>query len=179
VTATFVALLRGVNVGGRNRLPMEDLRRIAEGCGLRDPRTYIQSGNLVFACDDPDAAGVAVRLQESILAGAGVDSRVVVRGRAQLERVVAEDPFPDADPAHRHVTFLFHPAPPGALDSLDADAYAPERAAIAAGELHLHLPGGFGRSRLAADLARRQDLAGTTRNWRTVTALLAIASGDA
>jgi uncharacterized protein (DUF1697 family) len=175
----YVALLRGVNVGGRNRLPMADLRRIAEGCGHRDVRTYIQSGNLVFVSDVPDAGEVAARLRAAILAGAGVDSRVAIRSRVQLERVVAEDPFPGADPARRHVTFLFDPPPPGALDGLDGGAYAPERAAIAAGELHMHLPAGLGRSRLAADLARRPDLAGTTRNWRTVSTLLAMAAGEA
>jgi len=175
---TYVALLRGVNVGGRNALPMADLRRIAEGCGHRDARTYIQSGNLVFTSDEADAAAIARGLHDAILAEAGVDSPVALRTRGDLERVAAANPFlaAAADVAHLHVTFLLEPPAPAALGGLDLAAYRPEQAAIAGSELYLHLPAGMGRSRLATDLARRRDLAGTTRNWRTVTTLLAMAA---
>jgi uncharacterized protein (DUF1697 family) len=169
---TWVALLRAVNVAGSGRLAMADLRRIAVRCGFAEPRTYIQSGNLVFrAAGDPGRVRRA--LADGLREDAGLDTAIVLRTRQQIQAVVARNPFPDADPRHLHVTFLLDP--PGAgLDPDTLGRYAPE-SAILDGELYLHLPDGMGRSRLAADLARRPALAGTSRGWRTVTALAELA----
>lgn len=170
----YVALLRGVNVGGANRLPMADLRRIATECGFADVQTYVQSGNVVFSSPDGAEASGSV-LHDAVLAATGVDSAITVRSRNELEKIIAGNPFPEpaaADPTRVHVTFLFAPA----RDlGIDAARYEPEEAVLSGRELYLHLPAGLGRSKLATDLARRQDLAGTTRNWRTVTTLLDMA----
>ena len=169
----LVFLLRGINVGGSGKLAMADLRGLAADIGLADARTYIQSGNLVATSDlAPDDAGA--RLQAAIADAVGFTPDVHVRTGAELRAVVDTSPFlaRGADPAHLHVTFVdADPSP--ALATVDLEAFAPEEAAAAGRELHLHLPGGIGRSKLATALSRVEPARrGTTRNWRTVTKLL-------
>jgi uncharacterized protein (DUF1697 family) len=169
---TYVGLLRGVNVGGAAKLPMADLRRIAEACGFTDVRTYVQSGNVVFRTS-ASAAKAAKALREALAAGTNVDPALALRTPAQLAAVVDDCPFDDT--AHVHVTFLVEGASPRAL-TVERDRFAPEQAAAHGREVYLYLPDGIGRSKLAAVLARGTAGAeGTTRNWRTVTTLLGLA----
>jgi uncharacterized protein (DUF1697 family) len=171
----MVALLRGVNVGGKTTLPMAKLRDVAEGLGYDDVTTYIQSGNLLLRTSDP-AAKVATDLAKAIAGLGGVQPAVIVRTRAQLAKVVAANPFVErgAAPAHCHVVFGAKAAS-GALRGLDLDAYAPEEAIAEGKDLYLLLPGGVGRSKLAGDLAKVKSAIGTMRSWRTVTKLLDMA----
>ena len=171
----MVALLRGVNVGGKTTLPMADLRRVAEGLGYDDVATYIQSGNLVFSTSD-SAAKVANDLAAAIAALGGVKPAVMVRTRTQLAKVVKENPFlrRGRDAAHCHVVFAEKGAS-GARRGLDLDVYAPEEAIASGKDLYLFLPGGVGRSKLAGDLAKSKAAVGTMRNWRTIAKLLEMA----
>jgi uncharacterized protein (DUF1697 family) len=173
----MVALLRGINVGGRTRLTMAQLREVAESCGCEQVRTYIQSGNVVFASAERDTEVVAETLQAAITNQTSVSPVVMVRTRDELARVVAKNPFlaRGADPAHLHVVFTDGPAEP-VVGSIDLARYEPEDAAVFGRQLYLFLPGGMGRSKLAADLGRQKSPNGTARNWRTVTKLLAIAA---
>jgi uncharacterized protein (DUF1697 family) len=171
----MVALLRGINVGGKGKLPMADLRAIAEDLGYGDVATYIQSGNLVLSTSD-SATKVASDLAVAVAAGSSVAPAVLVRTRSQLAKVVRDSPFlaRGEDAAHLHVAFTDGPAAAG-LEGIDLPAYAPEEAIAIGKELHLLLPNGMGRSRLAADLARQKGPVATTRNWRTVTTLVTMA----
>jgi len=171
----MVALLRGVNVGGRSSLAMADLRAIAEGCGHDDVRTYIQSGNVVFATTKRSPDAVARELEAAIAEATSVHPDVVVRTRAQLAKVVDANPFLQRgeDEKHLHVVFM---APGGAEPKLpDLDPFLPEELAVVGTERYLFLPGGMGRSKLAAALSRQKGAVGTARNWRTVTKLLEMA----
>jgi len=170
----MVALLRGVNVGGHGTLPMADLRAIATDLGYGDVATYIQSGNLVLSSSTA-AATVARELADAIAAATSVSPAVMVRTRRQLAKVVHDSPLlaRGEDAAHLHVLFTDGPAT-AAVAGLELDRYAPEEAIPVGKELHLLLPGGVGRSRLAIDLGRRKGAAGTMRSWRTVTTLLAM-----
>jgi uncharacterized protein (DUF1697 family) len=171
-------MLRGINVGGKAKLPMADLRRIVEGCGFEDVRTYIQSGNVVFSGSGRSSDAVAKRLQAAIADGSNVKPEVAVRSRAELAKVVDANPFlaRGADAADLHVTFLCgNTRSSAALGGLDLASYAPDEAIARNREVYLYLPNGLGRSKLAADLARRGKTEGTTRNWRTVTTLLDMA----
>jgi uncharacterized protein (DUF1697 family) len=175
-TTALVALLRGVNVGGRAKLPMADLRAIVAGCGYGEVRTYIQSGNVVFtAAGRPKDTVVAQTLADALAAATPLQPEVVVRTGPQLAAVVDANPFVrrGEDPAHLHVTFGAGTAK-AKVGIADLAGYAPEEAAAVGREVYLFLPGGLGRSRLAADLARRAGATGTTRNWRTVTRLAAM-----
>lgn len=174
----MVALLRGVNVGGRGTVAMADVRAAAEACGYTDVRSYIQSGNLVFSVPGRSSVTtVAGKLQRAIADTTSVQPEVIVRTRAELAAVVDANPFlvRGEDPAHLHVVLTQGPMGREGLASLDLAAYAPEEAEAVGTALYLLLPSGIGRSKLAADLARQKGPAGTTRNWRTITRLLAIA----
>jgi uncharacterized protein (DUF1697 family) len=178
----FVGLLRGVNVGGRTKLSMADLRAAAEGCGFEQVRTYVQSGNVVFSAPGrPSAATVASALRQAIAGSTTVDPEVVVRTAAQMAAVVDGNPFADrgATDTQLHVVFLADGAQPAGLRELDLERYAPEEVAVRGHDVYLHLPGGIGRSKLAADLARRGDAVGTARNWRSVTTLARMAAETA
>jgi uncharacterized protein (DUF1697 family) len=183
---THVALLRGVNVGGRNRLPMADLREAVASLGHRDVATYVQSGNVVLTSDEPDPLALATALAAAVERRCGVRADVVVLTRAELARVVAGNPFPDEDdPKHLHVVFQQDGAGPGAADAVAAAVEAArakgsqDDAVVAHGTVYLRTPGGLGRSELAAQLSLRPSERalggpGTMRNWATTTRLLAM-----
>ncbi|TQL03610.1 DUF1697 domain-containing protein [Cellulomonas sp. SLBN-39] len=173
----MVALLRGVNVGGASRVPMAELRAVVHACGYGDVRTYVTSGNVVLTSPDPDPADVAARLREACAQAFPAAPDVVVRTRAQLDAVVAANPFLDRDddPTHHHVVFL-PGAEPATAPALDLAPYAPEEFAVGDRELYLHLPHGMGRSALAVAVTRATRGRGTARNWRTVTTLAGLAA---
>jgi uncharacterized protein (DUF1697 family) len=180
---THVALLRGINVGGRNRVAMAALREVVEGLGHTGVATYIQSGNVVFTSDEADPGTLAAALERAIAGQLGVKPTVVVLTREQLAQVVADNPFPGEDNP-RQVHALFWNGPLG-TEELAAVAAAQRQAREAGGRdeakvvgttLYLHTPDGYGRSELAARLARIGSgrTAATARNWATVRKLLAM-----
>jgi uncharacterized protein (DUF1697 family) len=181
---THVALLRGVNVGGHNRVAMAELRSVVASLGHTDVATYIQSGNVVFTAADPDAAPatLATGLEEVIAAELGVRARVVVLSGAELAAVAVANPYPDQqDPKRLHAIFLTGEPDADAVAFLtDAQAKAAlkgsrDEARFVGRTLYLHTPDGFGRSELAKELSRpRGPAQGTARNWATVTRLLAM-----
>ncbi len=171
---TWIALLRGVNVGGHRKLPMAELRDLASGLGLESPRTYIQSGNLVFtaAAQDPDALGEKIAAAIEVLFG--FSAPVWVLSREELGAAMAANPFPDAEPNRLHLWFLTAPAAPDPA-AIDAHAAPDERWALVGRVLYLHAPSGIGRSKLAAGMERLLGVEATARNWRTMTAVAGLA----
>ena len=169
-----MALLRGINVGGKGKLPMDDLRAAVAGIGADDVATYIQSGNVVFTSAVP-AARLLGDLEQAIAEAAGFEVPVVLRSAEQLAGVVAANPFLDLglEGSRLHVVFLKGAPAPGALDVVDAAAFEPERFALVGEELYLALPDGIGRSKLAAKVGERVlGVPGTARNWNTVLKLV-------
>lgn len=171
---TFIALLRGINVGGRHKVAMADLRALFAEAGGEDVTTYIQSGNVVFGhrARSPDKLGG--ELEQRIEAMAGFTVAVVLRTAAQMAAVVSDNPFPDVEPTKVHVTFLSSDPPAGALDKVDAAAFAPEEFVLAGRHIYLHLPNGMARTRLPQALDVFPTPV-TTRNWRTVLKLVELA----
>jgi uncharacterized protein (DUF1697 family) len=173
----YLALLRGVNVGGK-KLAMSDLRGVAEQLGYTGVSTYIQSGNLLFSSDASDQNGLARELEQEIAGRLGVECDVVVLTAADLNRVITDNPFPDeANPRALHA--LLHQDDvgddirtrvAGALDRAAAKGCQDE-AAAAGRAIYLHTPNGIGRSELAVQLGRVHK-SGTARNWATVTKLM-------
>ncbi len=183
--ATHVALLRGINLGGRNKVAMADLRALAADLGHTDVATYIQSGNVLFTAQpDADCAEVARVMTEAIAARLGVTAPVVVVTREELGQIHAANPFPDEpDPKRVHAVVLS--GPPGAeltakLDAAVAQAAAKgakDEAMVIGRTLYLHTPAGYGTSDLAAGVLRivsspKAGVTGTARNWATMTKLL-------
>lgn len=173
----YVALLRGINVGGHNKLPMASLRAVASGCGFGDVQTYIQSGNVVFT-SRLGPAKAATALRDAILAESGVDSRVVLRTASDLEAVAASNPFlaRGVDAKLLHVSFMYEESTP-TLNAVDAQVYAPDEVEVVGAHAYLHTPNGVGRSKLANDtMMKKLGIQGTARNWRTVTTLAEMAA---
>jgi uncharacterized protein (DUF1697 family) len=172
----MVALLRGVNVGGKTTLSMAELRKIVEECGYADVRTYIQSGNVVLRAAGESPGDVCSRLRRALADATGREIDVTVRTRDELDAVVGANPYLDRteEPTHLHVVFA-EASLEDSLDGFDLDGYAPEEASASGRELYLFLPNGMGRSKLAGDLARLDGARGPARTWRPVTKLLAIA----
>lgn len=173
---TYVALLRGINVGGNNVLPMKDFVAILENTGARDVKTYIQSGNAVFRSEEADASSLSDRIRAAIKGSHGFEPQVLLLESEEVERAVRSNPFPEAEsePKTLHVYFLASiPKDPdfGALDGIKSDR---ERFVLEEGVLYLHAPDGIGRSRLAANAEKLLGVPMTGRNWRTVQKIMAM-----
>jgi uncharacterized protein (DUF1697 family) len=176
---TYIALLRGINLGARRRVSMPALRDELTDAGYGDVRTHLQSGNVVLT-SDVAADRLEQDLEELVAGRLGVDTPVVVRTRDQLAAVVAGDPFGDDvdDPRRFQVSFLGEALDASTAAELVAADVAPERVAVARGgrEVYAWHPEGIQRSRLAGRLDdRRLGVTATARNWNTVTALLELA----
>jgi uncharacterized protein (DUF1697 family) len=181
---THVALLRGINVGGRNKVAMADLREVVTSLGHTDVSTYIQSGNVVFTSREPDTSALATALEQKIAESLEVRPSVVVLSSAELAQVVADNPFPEElEPKGLHAVFRSADFGP---EEIAAIAVAQQRAEgkgsrdearVVGRTLFLRTPDGMGRSELAAQLSRAGaalSTGGTARNWATVTKLLAL-----
>ena len=165
------ALLRGINLGGHRKLAMADLREIFAACGAENVNTYVQSGNVVFTGASPKR--LVGEVETEIERRLGLDVRVLVRSARELEGLVSANPFPDeGDPTRLHVTFLAEPPAPERVDGIDSAPFAPDEFRIAGREVYLHVPHGYGRTKLGNTFFERKlGVAATTRNWRTVLKL--------
>ncbi|WP_067176683.1 DUF1697 domain-containing protein [Microtetraspora niveoalba] len=173
----YVALLRGINVGASTAMAMPDLRAVVERLGHSEVRTHLRSGNVVFTSADERPDRVASLIERGIAEDLGLTVSVIVRTAAELRRIVEENPLAVPDPTRFTVMFLSGPPDRAALEGIDPAAYAPEEMRIGARELYLHFPEGMRRTRLDPLLAKRLSGTWTTRNWNTVTRLLALAEG--
>jgi uncharacterized protein (DUF1697 family) len=169
----WVALLRGINVGGKNKVPMAELRQLFEATGCGSVSSYIQSGNVLFTNGSSDRVAVARQLEQAVEETFGVSNPIVLRTFAELVRVARGHPF-GADTSQTYVAFLARePEDAQALESLDV---APDRFELVGSDVYLHYPNGVTGARLGgAVLERRLGVAATIRNWRTVTRLAELA----
>jgi uncharacterized protein (DUF1697 family) len=172
-----VVLLRGINLGAHNRIPMAELRALLAELGYPDARTLVQSGNIVLGADvSPDA--LAGELEGAIAERFGVRTPVVVRTREELAAVVALDPLGDVAQEHKlyQVSFLSAAPDPRALAKIAQEDFAPERFVHVAREIYAWHPNGIHSSRLARMLSdKRLGVVATARNWKTTTKLLEMA----
>ena len=175
-----IALLRGVNVGGRKAVSMADLRSLAAGLGLTEPRTLLQSGNLVFGADGQAGEALERLLETELHARLGLESSVMVRTAAEWSAAIAANPFAAeaaADPGHLLLMALKTPPAPGALSALRAAIKGPERSELDGRHAWLVYPDGIGDSRLTNVVIERcLGVRGTARNWNTVLKLQASAA---
>lgn len=165
-----IALLRGINVGGKNSLPMKGLVAIMEVIGAQKVRTYIQSGNAVFEIAEQDLVLLSKRLSVEIGKRYEFKTCVVVLGLEALEKAMAANPFPEAegDPVGLHLGFLASDPTHANLEKLDSLRKASERFRLIGPVFYLHAPEGVGRSKLAAGAEKALGVPMTVRNWRTV-----------
>ena len=172
----LVGLLRGVNVGGNNKVPMAPLRAALTSAGLADVSSYLQSGNVIADHSDPVEFGRIVR--ETIAAEFGLDIPVVVRSGAELAAVLEWNPFPEAveaGPKLVHVSFLADAPPPEVIESLTALDPGVDRWALRGSELTVAYASSSHDSPLGRSVARVFGTGITARNWSTVRALAELA----
>ena len=177
---TYVALLRGINVGGQTRVRMDDLRSLFVALGHADVTTYIQSGNVIFSSPVDESSRLTREIEKRIADDLGVTVTVLLRTRDDLDQVVAGSPFAsrDLDPAKLHVTFLADAPDPERLARLATPTDEPDEYSIVGREVYLYCPNGYGRTKLNnAFIERRLGVAATTRNWRVVTKLRDLMAG--
>jgi len=170
--STWIALFRGINVGGHNRLPMKELKVLMTDLGFADVRTYIQSGNVVFESNETDPVALGERIADAVERSQGFSTWVLVLSRGDFLAAVAANPFPDAvaEPKTLHLSFLAGPAAPN-LEAMDAAKADDEAYVITDHTLYFHAPRGIGRSKLATKMERLLGVETTARNWRTVVSI--------
>jgi uncharacterized protein (DUF1697 family) len=173
----YVALLRGINVGGRQKVKMADLRSLLSGLGYTDVSTLLQSGNAVFAAVDISREALAAKIEDRIATDLGLTVTVMVRTVDDLRRAVEQIPFAVRDPAKCAVGFLADSVNPSQIAAIDHSSFAPEELVAGEREIYLFFPNGIGRSKLTPILARDALGPVTVRNWNTVSKLLALAEG--
>lgn len=173
-----ICLLRGVNLGGHNKIKMEDLRALCGSLGLRDAQTYVQSGNVVFRSKERNLARLARSVEDAIEKKAGFRPSVILRTPSDLKGVIATNTFAGRrglEPGKLLVTFLPADPGPGVHDAVRELKTNPEEVHIRGREVYTYFPDGMGRSKLVPVMERILKKSGTGRNWNTVTKLLEMA----
>jgi uncharacterized protein (DUF1697 family) len=174
---TYIALLRGINVGGNNQLPMKGLVTLLEGCGLHNVKTYIQSGNVVFQSERTDLDELSQQITATIRQRYGFAPYILLLDAQRFQAAVAANPFPEgeAEPKALHLFFMdgVPTINPAELEQLKAPG---ERYQLIGTVFYLHAPDGIGRSKLAEKAGKGWGVNITARNWRTVCEVMAIAT---
>lgn len=173
---TWIALFRGINVGGNHILPMAELRERMTALGLADVKTYIQSGNLVFRDAIDDGPTLSKRIRDAVEEGYGFRPHVLVLEAKEFTSILAANPYPEAvvDPKTLHVHFLAEPAHAVDPETIEELRAATERCTLTDRAFFLHAPDGIGRSKLAGRIDRLLGVVATGRNWRTVQKIQAL-----
>jgi uncharacterized protein (DUF1697 family) len=174
--AVIISMLRGVNVGGHNKIKMDALRALYESLKLRDAQTYVQSGNVVFRTDEQDVSRLTKRIEDGIERKFGFRPDVVLRTAEEMKDVVARNPFAKRrgiEPNKLLVTFFASDPGAEAREKVLQIKCDPEELRIEGRELYIYFPNGIGRSKLSlAALEKTLKTPGTGRNWNSVTKML-------
>jgi uncharacterized protein (DUF1697 family) len=167
---TYAALLRGINVGGSNVLPMKELVGILENIGSQNVRTYIQSGNAVFRNEEEETSLLSNRIRSAIKNSHGFEPHVLLLELGELQDAIVSNPFPEAEsePKTLHLYFLTSVPKAPDFDALNRIKTDRERFVLKDRVFYLNAPDGTGRSKLAANAEKLLGVSATARNWRTV-----------
>ena len=176
--AVIVSMLRGVNVGGHNKIKMDALRALYESLKLRDAKTYLQSGNVIFRTEERDLPRLTKRIEDGIERKFRFRPDVILRTAAEMREVIAKNPFAKRhgmEPSKLLVSFLASDPGEEARERVRQMKCAPEELRIEGRELYIYFPNGIGRSKLSPGaLEKALKTAGTGRNWNSVTNMLEI-----
>lgn len=175
---TYIALLRGINVGGHHKLPMRELVGLLASLGLKKVKTYIQSGNAAFQSERTDSSALAEMISAAIEESHGFKPQTFILDMAALETAMAANPFPEGEAEPKSLHFFFLDAAPenpdmSALEAVKKDS---ERYELIDNVFYLHAPEGIGRSKLVDKVGKGWDVSVTARNWRTVSRVMAMAT---
>ena len=169
---TYIALLRGINVGGSNLVAMSDLRSLAASLGFQEAHTLLKSGNLVFRNGEPFGQDLETLLESETAKRLGVNPDYFVRTCKEWAEMIAMNPMPAPaaeDPSRFMVIFMKSVPEPQRLELLKASMEGPEILSAVGGHLYVHYPDGMGRSKVSnVFIERRLGVRGTARNWNTI-----------
>jgi uncharacterized protein (DUF1697 family) len=171
---TYIALFRGINVGGKSILPMKDLVGILEGMGCEKVKTYIQSGNVVFQSKKKQSNGIAKEISSRILESHGFEPKILLFGIAELQDAIENNPFETDDGKSLHFFFLDSYPKNFDLERLMAVKSKSEEFKLNKNIFYLYAPDGIGRSKLAAKVEQIMGVPLTGRNWNTIRKLNAM-----
>lgn len=175
----LISMLRGVNVGGHNKIKMDALRALYESLKLEDPRTYVQSGNVIFRTKEKNSAALAKKIQSAIESKFGFRPEVILRTADEMRAAIASSPFAASrglEPGKILITFLGGDAGPEAHKTLLSFKEYPEELHLRGRELYIYFPNGAGQSKLPwSKVEKLLQTTGTARNWNSVTKMLAMA----
>src|SRR5579864_4088653 len=176
----LVSMLRGVNVGAHNRVKMDDLRVLYQSLKFEDPRTYVQSGNILFRTKEKPTQELAKKIQAAIARKCGCNPDVILRTTAELKKAIEGNPFAkrrDIEPGKLLVSFLStEPGPEAESTIAKLNESHKEELHLKGRELYIYFPDGAGRSKLPwSSLEKLFKVTGTARNWNSVTKMLEMA----
>jgi uncharacterized protein (DUF1697 family) len=174
----LISMLRGVNVAGHNKIKMDALRALYASLKFEDPRSYVQSGNIIFRTKEKNSAALGKKIQNAIERKFGFRPEVVLRTSDELRNAIAAHPFAgrNLEPGKILVTFLAGDPGPKAAENLRSLKDYPEELHLLGRELYIYFPDGAGKSKLPwSKVEKLFQTTGTARNWTSVTKMLAIA----
>ncbi|MDW7692005.1 DUF1697 domain-containing protein [Flammeovirgaceae bacterium SG7u.111] len=178
---TYIALLRGINVSGKNKIKMAELKVSLQKLSLEKVTTYIQSGNIVFQSESTSLTELQALISECILKDFGLTVPTLVLESNELEQIIANNPYlknESVDPAKVYYTFLEAAPAPGLFETIDIDAYLPEEFILSDRTIYFHCPTGYGKTKLNNNFFEKKlKVRATTRNVKTSNKLLEMASG--
>ena len=174
---TWITLIRGINVGGNNIVPMKELKAHLTAAGFSGVRTYIQSGNVAFESEITKQAQICESVQACIETHFGFASQIMALSATRLAKIIKDNPFPDAvdEPKNLHISFLARPAKNANMEKILALKTENERFALTDYAAYAHLPDGVWKSKLAAGLEKHLGVPATARNWRSAGKILELA----
>ena len=168
-------MLRGINVGGRNKINMEQLARLYSGLGLKNVQTYIQSGNVTFDSSQTDIQKIRSDIQYQIAKSFGYEVAVILRTTKELQSVIKRSPYVEKDPAKLYVTFLSERPKHIQMEVFNGAKDKDEEFSILEKEIYIYCPNGYGRTKLNNNFFEyKLGVDATTRNWNTVNTLLSM-----
>jgi len=184
---TLISLLRGINVSGQNRISMPELKRLYEAMGLFNVETYIQSGNVIFDCEEEDSVQTARAIEEDIVRSLGISVRVLLRDKNSFKQIIGRNPFlnqRNEDPEKLHITFLSDLPLDSAIRNLplrtdlkSSGGGSGDEFMVHGKEIYLFCPNGYGRTKFSNTFFERKlSVSATTRNWKTVMTLYEMAN---
>lgn len=173
----YIALFRGINVGGHNKLPMQDIVKTLVELGFRNIETYIQSGNVVFESEETNRSVLTDKIRSGTEQRHGFAPDVVVLRSNELTQAIESNPYPEAEdePKTLHLYFMKSEPQKPDLHRLEELKSANESYTLLGKVFYLHAPDGIGRSKLTAGIEKALGVSVTARNWRTVTKIYAMA----
>jgi len=177
---TYITILRGINVSGKNMIKMPELTALFEALGFIKVKTYIQSGNIVFQYSKKKAEELQKLIQQKIEERFGLKVPAMVKTKDEIEKAISENPFiakTNVDVSKLHVTFLSEVPQQADIDKINVEQYKPDEFIIVGSNIYLYCPSGYGNTKLNNNFFESKlKVVATTRNWKTVNELLNIAT---